>query len=143
MGILTDFVIADAGSGNDLGESFNPSEQWPTLQAKGIETIKLATLYCAITGNCYHNDIQESFEFVGGDKEEGPWVFEFPSEILHAIACVSEPQVQGIAHQWASTDEMKMDRWSPEEAATFISELSAHASRATDAGKSLYLWLSL
>ena len=66
MGILTDFVIADAGLGSEVGESIDPSEQWPTLQAKGVETIKLTTLYCAITGKTYHDDIQASFKLVGG-----------------------------------------------------------------------------
>ncbi len=143
MGILTDFVIADVGYGNVVGESVNPSEHWPTLQSKGVETIKLATLFCAITGREYHNDIQASLELVGGDKDEGPWVFEVPAEMLEAIARVDPLQIQRVASEWASTEELKMDRWSVDDAAEFIQELSAHARKAGDSAKSLYLWLSL
>ncbi|QGW80399.1 hypothetical protein [Variovorax paradoxus] len=143
MGILSDFVIADTGSGVQIGESINPIDRWPTLQAKGVETIKLATLYCAISGKDYHNDLQKSFQLVGGDKEEGPWVFEFPGDILRCVARLDSSNLHGVAQAWQATEEVQMDGWSVDDASEFIRALSVHARDAVAAEKSLYLWLSL
>ena len=68
MGILSYLVVADGLSGAKLAESLNPAERWPAFVSKGIDTVKLATLYCAISGKTYHNDIQRSFKFVGGNQ---------------------------------------------------------------------------
>lgn len=143
MGILSDFVIADTGSGVQIGESVNPIDSWPTLQAKGVETIKLATLYCAISGKDYHNDIQKSFQLVGGNKDEGPWVFEFPRDILGCIADLDTSNLHDVAQAWQATEEVQMDGWSIVDSSEFIRALSVHASDAVAAEKSLYLWLSL
>lgn len=143
MGLITDFVIAEVGIGGELGAADNPSDHWPTLQAKGVETIKLATLFCAITGVTYHNNIQKSFPLVGGNEEEGPWVFLFPPEILAAIAGVETSQVAAIAQKWAATEDLSMDGWSVPDASIFIRELAEHASKAAQAGKHLYLRLCL
>ena len=143
MGVLSDFVIADTGQGPEIGNSEFPPHTWPTLEAKGMDPIKLATLYCSIVGKAYHNDIQASFELVGGKKNEGPWVFEFPREILHAIAGVSEVHVQDIAAKWVDTGDLQMDGWAIEDAVNCIRVLSAHANKAVQSAKSMYLWISL
>ena len=143
MGILSDFVIADASSAQQIGESPNPATLWPTLQSNGVDNIKLATLYCLITGEKYSNDIAKSFALVGGDREKGPWVFEFPSQILRSIAGVDPSRVSGLAETWAATEELRAHRFGVDDAADFICELSLHASRALQSGKSLFLRLAL
>jgi hypothetical protein len=105
--------------------------------------VKLASLYCAIAEKPYHNDIQKSFSLVGGNREEGPWVFEFPSDILGCIAELRAEQVQGVSKAWAATEELVLDRWSPDDAAYVIQALVDHARKATETGKSMYLWVSL
>lgn len=143
MGLLSDFVIADAGSGPAIGESHHPADTWPTFKAKGMDMIKLASLYCAITGETYHNDIQASFQLVGGNKEEGPWVFEFPSEILQAIAGIGASEIRRVAENWSETEGLRMDRWTAESACSFIEAISAHAKGAVASSRSMYLWLAI
>jgi hypothetical protein len=144
MSTLSDFVIADREEGNVIGESFQPEEKWPTLSGwKGIEPIKLSTLYCCITGENYTNDLQASFSLVGGNQEEGPWVFLFPNKVQSALANINTDNINIIAEKWSKTEELEMDRWSQQEAAEFIQQLNKYANKANEENKSLFLWFSL
>lgn len=143
MGILTDFVIAKDEDAVAISEATRAADHWPTLESKGVDTIKLSTLYCAATNTEYENAIQASFTMMAGDEEEGPWVFKFPSEILSAIAHIESDSVSSIAKIWAATEELQMDGWSEDDAARFITELVAHAKTTRATGASMFLWMSL
>lgn len=143
MGMISDFVLAPFGAGAQVGESVNPSDHWPTLQVRTVDTIKVATLFCCITGQAYDDDIQASFELVGGDQNEGPWVFEFPQEILRAIADLPIEKLESVALCWLETDELKLDRWPSDTAIEFIKHLSAICSQAQQQNQSLFLSLSI
>lgn len=143
MGMLSDFVIAGQDDGPAIGASDRPADTWATLEAKGVDMIKLSTLYCAATGAIYSNELQESFEFVGGDEEEGPWVVKFPAQILSGVASISADQIDGVAAIWAQSEELRMGHWTTAEASQFIALLNVHAQKAIASGSALYLWMSL
>lgn len=71
MGILTDFVIAKDEDAFAIGEASRTADSWPTLESKGVDPIKVATLYCSATNMEYTDDIQESFQIVAGNEEDG------------------------------------------------------------------------
>ena len=148
MGILSDFVVANDNDGPAIGESVRPSEQWPCLEGwKGIETIKLSTLYFCIAGES--NSVEETvalsseFELAGGNQEEGPWVLKFPTRVLSSIASLSPSAFSSVAEKWCATEELEMDGWSQGEAQTFVSQLQPLANSAIASNKAMYLWLSL
>jgi hypothetical protein len=143
MGILTDFVAAPPGHGVAIGEAEAPAESWPSLRWKGMETIKLAQLYCSIVGIEYSNEIQKSFPLVGGDQEEGPWVFEFPQRILEAIVSVPDGSMSGVCERWVATEEMSADGYTVREAEMFLRDLASLGRQATNRGDRLYLWVCL
>jgi hypothetical protein len=143
MGNLTDFVIANDNEGSAIGESDHPAAQWPTLETKGVDTIKLATLVSAITGQGDVAAITRSFTFAGGDEEIGPWVFKLPPEVVDVIAKLPAGNVQDVAAKWAATEEMQSDRWSAIDVADLVAQLQQHANKARTAGATLFLWASL
>ena len=144
MGILSDFVIANSNEAKDIGVSLRPADSWQTLEGwKGIETIKLSTLFCSITGEQYTNDLQKSFPLVGGNRDEGPWVFEFPEKILSCFSEISNSDIPSIAKKWVTTEELEMDGWSCSDAEMFIGQISEYAKIAETESKQLFLWLSL
>lgn len=139
MGVLSDFVIADKSEAEAIGASDNPSS-WPTLTGwRGIESIKLSTLYCSITGETYTNDLQKSFSLVGGDKIEGPWVFLFPEKVKDCFAKFNLARLDDVAKSWTATEEMKMDRWNAEDAGEFIKQITEHAKSASEQKKITFL----
>ena len=143
MGMISELVVAPENIGDELGRHANPSEQWQTLHAKGVETVKLAKLYCAASNKPYDNSIQRSFSFVGGDKEEGPWVFVFPEVVVRSFAAIKQVELSIVAERWIATDELKAERWSTKDGQEFVAELSSLAKSVLSSGRSLYLWLAL
>jgi hypothetical protein len=144
MGVLSDFVIAPPEAAPQIGESIRTSEEWKTLEGwKGIETIKLSTLYCSITGENYSNKLMQSFKLLGGNKEDGPWVFIFPNKVTDAIASLSKERYKEVAKLWVQTDELKMDGWKLQDAELFISQIVEYAKISKLSNKSLFLWFSL
>ncbi len=148
MGILTDFVLADEGEGGAIGKADRPSESWKCLEGwKGVETIKLATLFLIASGRepTVEETVDESaeFELAGGDKEEGPWVFRFPPKVVSAIASIPNAQLPAVASAWCETEELHMDRWSLSEAEQFIAQLQELLQQAISSEKSVFLWLCL
>ena len=144
MGVLSDFVIALPKAAPQIGESIRPSEQWKTLEGwKGIETIKLSTLYCSITGEKYSNELMQSFKLLGGNKEDGPWVFIFPKKVIDAMASLEKERYTVVAKLWVQSDELKMDGWKVQDAELFISQIVEYAKKSKLSNKSLFLWFSL
>lgn len=146
MGIFSDFVVANDNDGPSIGESVCPAEQWSCLAGwKGIETMKLSTLYFCITdeSNAFEKvaALSSEFEFAGGNQDEGPWVFKFPVKVLSAIASLSPDSFGSVAQKWCVTEEMA--GWSLSDAYTFISQLQPLANSAIASNQAMYLWLSL
>lgn len=148
MGILSDFIVADSCAGQEIGESSCPAEQWPCLEGwKGVESVKLSTLYFCITGEPSSVDetvaLSSEFDFAGGNQEEGPWVLRFPTKVSSAIASLPESSFGSVAEKWSATEELEMDGWTTDNAKTFISQIQPLASNAIASNKSVFLWLSL
>src|SRR5690242_10758740 len=142
MAFISDLVIAGSKEAEAISLSSRPANSWPTLEGKGVDPIKLATLYCAATNTAYSSSVVGEFPLVGENKNEGRWVLEFSSKVLSAIASIQDRDVASIASVWASTEELEMDRWSVEFSAQFIMDLTAHAKRAQSEGSSLFLRIS-
>lgn len=143
MGILTDFVIAPRDDADAIGESLRPADRWPTLEGKGVDTIKITALYCVLTDQDYDDDLHDSIRPVAGDVEDGPWVFEIPADFVKEFAGLDAEDIPEVAEAWAETEELEMDGWGADDAAAFITELREHAQKSLDAKASLFLWLSL
>lgn len=104
MGILTNFVIAKDEDAVAISEAIRAVGNWPTLESKGVDSIKISTLYCAATNTEYENAIQASFLMIAGNDEDGPWVLKFPNEILSAIAHIESEAIASTAKLWAATE---------------------------------------
>jgi hypothetical protein len=143
MSNLTDFVIANDNEGSAIGESDHPAAQWPTLETKGVDTVKLATLVSAITGQSDTAAIRRRCTFAGGDEEIGPWVFKLPPDIVDCIAKLPSENVETVAAKWAATEEMQSDRWSAIDVAALVVQLQQHANKAKTADATMFLWVSL
>ena len=148
MSVLSDFVSAPAGAGNSIGQSARPAESWQVLEGwKGIDPIKLSTLHSLIASEPIEVDpiVEKSatFELVGGDEADGPWVLLFPDQITQDLASLDPSHVEAIANAWSETEELVLDGSTAEEAQSFISDLSGLCKSAHASGNKVYVWISL
>jgi hypothetical protein len=141
---LTDFVVADRADAQRVCDSDCPSEEFSGLEAKGIDPVKLGTLYAVLTETEYDPS------FVGGDPicdggEEGPWVIEVPNDLVQRLAKLDAKQIGAVAAKWTKTEEFspKYDNWPPELVHEVLSDLAKLCAQAAAVKKSVLLWMSL
>lgn len=148
MGVLSDIIIADkidAAAINAAGGAH--LKRWPCLESKGIDTIKLGTLYQIL-----HNRSLDDMDFFGKFMQDavldqrsndGPWVFLVPEDLKSALAALDDAGAESVTEKWAATEEFESDGWQFDDVEEYFQSLVVHARKARDAGKSLLLWMSL
>ena len=143
MGVLTDFIVADESDAKRLGDQ---REAFDGLDAKGIEQVRMGTLYSLLTKTERDPSFllsNESFAYTASD--EGPWVQTIPDDMVQHLAKMSPPDVQRIGDAWFQTEEFdpKYSRWSRDDVTEFLVGIQQLAIRAKNDGKRLFMWTCL
>ena len=147
MGALSDIIIADQREAVAISAARGAQlNQWPRLESKGIDPIKLFTLSQILHGRSV-DDVDACAGFMndavlGQSSDEGPWVYLIPPGLQAAIASLDDQARESVAEKWAATEEFVLDRWHAADVEEYLNDLIAHARKATEAGKSLLLWMS-
>ncbi len=154
MGVLSDVFVADP-------EEVVLAEGGPTvrdrLQAvdvKGLEQVKLGALGQLLLegkldtedpgsyGPTYDALVDEmsepSHEF--SDEE---WVYPIPERLAVALAELPDERIPLLVEAWGATEEFALDDFDGDDVRDYVVELRKIARLARDAGKRLYLWMSL
>jgi hypothetical protein len=143
MGVVTDFIVADASDAQKLGDQ---RETFDGLGAKGIDQVRMGTLYALLTNTEYNPAFlvtDESFAYTASD--DGPWVQPIPDDMVRLLAKMSPPEQQRIGDEWFKTEEFdpKYSRWTRADVSWFLNEVQQLASRAVAEGKTLFMWTCL
>lgn len=143
MGVLTDFVVADASDAQRLGEH---RESFNGIPAKGIDQVRMGTLYAILTGTEYDPSFlvsDESFAYSASD--DGPWVQAIPADMVKRLAEMSSEARQEVGDAWFQTEEFdpKFSRWRREHVSEFLERIQQLASDAIRTGKTLFMWTCL
>ena len=143
MGVLTDLVVADPQDARQVCESNCPSEEFNGLEARGIDTVKLGTLYQVLTDTDY--DPEFFGDALCSGSEEGPWVFEVPPRLVKGLGALDAAQIHDVGAKWAATEEFspKYDNWPEEAVHELLADLVALCRRATDQHTGVLMWMSL
>src|SRR4051794_30941380 len=116
MGVLSDIIIAspdEAASINAAGG--NHLKRWACLESKGIDTIKLSTLW-QILNNQPLDGIDAGAQFMMDGlldqrSDEGPWLYLLPDALVAAVAALDEDAEESVSEKWAETEEFQLDGW--------------------------------
>lgn len=119
----------------------------PTLEAHTVDTIKLSSLLLILRGEPLDDEqfgkCMKSFEEIGGQGENGPWLYVLPDELHDRLAQMADERFSEVAAAWSQTEEAQMDRWEVEEAEKFLRDLSSFAATARSQTLNLLLFESL
>jgi hypothetical protein len=145
MSVLTDFVIAGREDAQRVCDSTCPSKEFSGLDAKGIDTIKLGTLYAHLT------ETEFDPQFIIGDdplatgSDEGPWVMEVPPDLVQRLAALDARELAAVAAKWAKTEEFspQYDNWPPEAVHEILVEFAKLCTKAVAARQSVLMWMCL
>lgn len=139
MGILTNILAAEEDEYEAIGESLRPLDQWSGIERRGIDTAKIATLHCLLTGDAFDMVIS-AYEpvYISG---EGAVVLRLADDVIERLATLDEEALERVAEEVAATEEYEMERWDPEEVQAMVMELADLARLAEAQGQVLFVWM--
>jgi hypothetical protein len=152
--MLIDLVAAKPEDAEVILSNLGHASIWPTLEAKTVDQVKLASLaFILRTKPLIPDVIGEYIKVIGeyikefkplaSGGDEGPWIDQLPDELVKDLVALRDEQIPSVAAAWAVTEEAKLDRWNAKDAEAFLRELSAFAASAVAQGRSVLLWLCL
>ena len=143
MGVLTDFVAVKRDEAEIVCQSLNPSKDFAGIDAKGIDTVKMGTLYAILTG--VKADPAFMSDFVCQASEDGPWVSEVPRDMAQKLAELAPTELRSIGARWAVTEEFTREwgGWPPEAVQHFLQELAIMCAHAVSESKVVFMWMCL
>ena len=139
MGILTNIVAAEEDEYAAIGESLRPVDEWSGIERRGIDTAKIATLHCLLTGDEFEEAVG-SYEPVYV-ADEGAVVLRIADEVMERLATLDEEALELVAEELAATEEYEMEQWDAAEVQAMVFELGDLARLAESQGQVLFVWM--
>ena len=139
MGILTNIVAAEEDEFAAVGESLRPVDEWSGIERRGIDTAKIATLHCLLTGDEFEHALG-AYEPVYL-AEEGAVVLRIADEALERLATLDEDALELVGEELAATEEYEMEQWEAEDVQALVMELADLARLAESQGQVLFVWM--
>ncbi|BCB27110.1 hypothetical protein SKTS_19960 [Sulfurimicrobium lacus] len=140
MGILVNIVSADEEDVEAIGESQHPVVEWSGIEARDIDTAKIVTLHCLLTGEGLEDAVY-AYEPVYISGDDGPVVLRIPDEITEKLAGLEEEAIELVGEELAATEEFEMNDWPAEEVLSLVEELAALARLADSQGQAMFVWM--
>ena len=152
MAVYTDLFIATESEvlSVPLYEQ-SPVEYFPTVEAKGITTLHLATLEAIATGQAepyalVYARLDALDESVVRQWQNDVVVERVPDTLVEALARLAPREIAQVAQRWEDTDEMRATTERTEHVAWITGYLHAVRElvrRAQTEGKQVYLWTAV
>ncbi len=139
MGILTNIVAAEEDEIAAIGESLRPVDEWSGLERRGIDTAKIATLHCLLTGDEFEEAIGAYEPVYVAD--EGAVVLRIADEVMERLATLDEDALELVAEELAATEEYELEQWEAEDVLALVMELADLARLAESQGQVMFVWM--
>lgn len=146
MGILNHLLIAHPSEAEDAAASDEPSQTWDGFFCRGLDRIKLATLWALVETGSAEDRLEQRLEQIRTipEGDRGPWVDVVPTKMLAALASIAAMEAdeqESIAERWGQTDEL--EGWEASEILDLVRSIGDTAETAQLENKTLLIWTSL
>jgi len=139
LGILTNIVAAEEDEIAAIGESLRPVDEWSGLERRGIDTAKIATLHCLLTGDEFEEAIGAYEPVYVAD--EGAVVLRIADDVMERLATLDEDALELVAEELAATEEYELEQWEAEDVQALVMELADLARLAESQGQVMFVWM--
>lgn len=139
MGILTNIVAAEEDEVAAIGESLHPLEEWSGIERRDIDTAKIATLHCLLTGDELEQALYVYEPLYVG--LEGAMVLRLTDEVVDKLATLDEGALEQVGGELAATEEFEMEQWDADEVQDMVLELAELAQLAQSQEQTLFVWI--
>ncbi|MEQ1593062.1 MAG: hypothetical protein ABL892_11840 [Thiobacillaceae bacterium] len=139
MSLLTNIVAAEEDEVAAIGESLHPVDDWSGIERRGIDSAKIATLHCLLTGDEFEQAVY-LYEPVYVSIE-GVMVLRVSDEVVEKLSDLDEDALENVAFELAATEEFEQDQLDADEVQDMVMELAELAQLAASQGKALFVWM--
>lgn len=140
MSVLTQLVSAEDDEIEAIGEAQNPLDEWSGIQMRDVDTAKIVTLHCLLTGDLF-DDAAARYEPHYVSDAEGTLVLRLADELTERLAAIDEDALEDVAAELAATEEFEATGWDGEAIATMLTGLADLARLAESQGQALFVWM--
>ncbi|MFY9327052.1 MAG: hypothetical protein WAO76_03380 [Georgfuchsia sp.] len=140
MGLLVNIITAYEDEIEAIGAAEYPAEQWGGIEAREIDTEKLATLHCLLTDDDFEQ-AQSAYEPVFVAEDEGVVVVQIPDQIVNKLALLEEEAIELVGNELAATEAFEIQGWAVEEVQALVVELGELARLAESQGQTMFVWM--
>ncbi len=140
MAIMTNIIAAEDHEIEAIGESLHPVDEWSGIEMRNVDTAKIATLHCLLTGDQF-DDAVVHYEPVYVSATEGAVLLRLADEAMDRLVELEDEALEQVAAELAATEEFELEGWEEEAIAAMLDEL-AHLARLADSqDQALFVWM--
>ncbi len=139
MGILTNIVAAEEDEYAAVGDSLRPVDEWSGIERRGIDTGKIVTLHCLVTGDEF-DEAACGYEPVY-ISDEGAIVLRLADEVMERLASLDEEAIELIGEELAATEAYEVEQWETEDVQALVIELAELARIAESQSQVIFVWM--
>lgn len=132
-------VAADEDEVEALAEADAPLEQWSGVDGDGLDTMKIVTLHCLLTGDSLQAALDRYEPVFVADDET--MILRLGDDLIERLAGLEEDQLETIAYEAANSDEFERAQWVAEDILERLAELCDLAQLAESQGQPLFVWM--
>jgi hypothetical protein len=146
MGVLNYLLVDHPSKATIVAASDEPSQTWDGFFCRGLDRIKLATLWALVETGSADDRLEERLDEIHTipEGDQGPWVDIVPTKMLASLASIAameEDEQESIAERWGQTDEL--EGWKTSEILDTVRNIGDTAQTAQLEDKTLLIWTSL
>lgn len=146
MGVQNFLLMASSEAAASVAAAAEPAEEWNGFRFRGLDNIKLITLWALIEAGSPDDDFESRLDQVPriSERESGPWVDVVPDGMLSTLAEIASMEVEesaALASLWGQTEEF--EGWEASDVQDLLCSIGDLADSAQLEGKMLLLWTSL
>lgn len=140
MGVLTQIVAAEADEVEAIGVSPHPLDEWSGIEMRDVDTAKIATLHCLLTGDPFDEALAQ-YEPILVSPDEGVLILRLADAVAEHLAGLEEEAIDAVAVELAATEEFEDAGWETAAIAEMLAALADLARIAEAQGQALFVWL--
>lgn len=140
MSILTNIIAAEEDEIEAIGASPQPIDEWSGIEMRDIDTARIATLHCLLTGDQFDAAIAH-YEPVHVSADEGVLVLRLADAVMERLVELEEDMLDAVASELMATEEFESTGWEAEAIAAMLASLADLARLAESQGQVLFVWM--
>ncbi|MGO9465484.1 MAG: hypothetical protein ACLQIB_53380 [Isosphaeraceae bacterium] len=146
VGVTSELVVADEGQATEVLRSDNPAAAWDGFTCKGLDDVRLVTLWSLIDSGTTDDRISERLDGVKRfeSRDANRWVMVLPTRMVESLASVASlerEEFDALVEKWVATEEF--DGWEKDEVDQLLREVGDLAETANLVDSTMMLWVEL